>query len=201
MLATLGCLTVDADAIVTQLYRPGQAGHQALVEHYGPSILREDRTIDRARLASLAFAHESSARELNALIHPLVRSEQDRLSAQAAADHIGEDLIHVVEATLLIEAGNLDRYDRIVVVDVDPETQLDRAHARGMDRSETERRMARQLARHDRLTHADYIVRNSGDLSAAERNTRTLHGLLEADLQEKKRGALKKKTPRLIGGV
>ena len=202
LLASMGCLTVDADSIVAELYRPGQAGHRALVANYGPSILRADQTIDRTLLADLAFASESSARQLNALIHPLVRQEEDRLSAAEAARHPNRDRIFVVEATLLIEAGNLDRYDCIVVVDLDPETQLERAEARGMSRAEAARRMSHQMAREKRLLHADYILDNSGDAAAAERQTRRLYEFLQHDLDEKKKqGALQKKTPRRMGGA
>ena len=78
----------------------------------------------------------------------------------------------MVEATLLIEAGGRDRYDRIVVVDVDPETQLARAIARGMTREDAERRIAHQMPREERLRYADYVIDNSGDLRAAEAETR-----------------------------
>ena len=201
LLAGLGCLTVDADAIVSGLYRPGQAGHAAIVAHYGASVLRADQTIDRARLAELAFATEASARQLNELIHPLVLKEQDRLRAELPADHADRDLIYVVEATLLIEAGNLDRYDRIVVVTASPDLQLVRALARGMDREDAVRRMSRQLSAAERIAHADYILNNSGDLSEAQRSVQILHGLLQSDLVDKKRGLLKTKTPRQIGGA
>ena len=200
-LGRLGCLTVDADAIVAKLYLPGQPGHLALVAHYGSSILLPDQTIDRNRLADLAFATESSASELNALVHPLVRREQDRLSAAASADHPNRDQVLVIEATLLIEAGNLDRYDRIVVVDLDPELQLERAESRGMARTEAARRMSHQIGRDRRLLHADYILDNGGEQSVAEAQVRQLYELLREDLQAKKRGTLQKKTPRRIGGA
>ena len=70
----------------------------------------------------------------------------------------------IVEATLLIEAGGKDRYDRIVIVDVDPETQLARAIARGMTREDAARRIAHQMPREERLRYADYVIDNSGDL-------------------------------------
>ncbi|MEO6258858.1 MAG: dephospho-CoA kinase, partial [Thermoanaerobaculia bacterium] len=161
ILGSLGCSTVDADAIVADLYRPGEAGHAALIQRYGPSILRADHTIDRARLADLAFSSDASASELNALIHPLVRREQDRLSERETAENPDRDQILVVEAALLIEAGNLDRYDRIVVVDLPPEMQLQRAEGRGMSRAEATRRISHQMPREKRLLHADYVLDNS----------------------------------------
>ena len=125
--ASLGCITIDADQIVARLYQPGEAGHEALVRSYGTGILLPDGTIDRRKLADIAFASDESAKALNALIHPLVIAEQMRMIENETREGIV-----IVEATLLIESGGKDRYDRIVIVDVDPETQLARALTRGM---------------------------------------------------------------------
>jgi dephospho-CoA kinase len=184
MFASLGCTVFDADAIVADLYRPGAAGHEALVGAYGAGILRADGEVDRAKLSALAFAGAESARALNALIHPLVLAEERRrIAAMPAAD----DRIVVVEATLLIEAGNLERYDRIVVVDVSPEVQVARGVARGMTREEVMRRIAHQLPREERLRHADYVIDNSGDEAAALAETRRVVERLREDLAAKKR--------------
>lgn len=174
MFAALGCIVLDADALVAELYRPGQAGHQALLRTYGSDILRPDGEVDRQKLANVAFADEASARKLNALIHPLVMEEEAR--RQPAGDGI-----YVVEATLLLEAGGQQRYDRIVVVDVDPETQVARGVARGMAREEVERRIRHQLPRAERLAAADYVIDNSGDLAQAERQVRRVYDALRAE--------------------
>ncbi len=185
MFASLGCTVFDADAIVADLYRPGAAGHEALVRAYGAGILSEDSEIDRAKLSALAFAAPESARALNALIHPLVLAEERRMLAAMLPD---DDRIAMVEATLLIEAGNLERYDRIVVVDVPPEVQIARGVARGMAREEIVRRIAHQLPRQERLRHADYVIDNSGDEGAAMAETRRVYDALRQDLRRKKLG-------------
>jgi dephospho-CoA kinase len=178
--ASLGCITVDADQIVARLYQPGEAGHEALVRTYGSGILLPDGTIDRRKLADVAFASDEAAKALNALIHPLVITEQARMMEEAAREN--GDRIVIVEATLLIESGGKDRYDRIVVVDVDPEIQLARAVVRGMSREDAERRIARQMPREERLRYADYVIDNSGDLGAAEAETRRVLAGLQGDL-------------------
>jgi dephospho-CoA kinase len=180
VLATLGCITIDADAIVARLYKPGQPGHEALVRAYGSGILLPDSAIDRRKLADLAFVDDASANALNALIHPLVLAEEARLMADEERNASSE--IVIVEATLLIESGGKDRYDRIVIVDVDPETQIARAVARGMTREDAARRIAHQMPRTERLRYADYVIDNSGDLRAAERETRRVHEALRLDL-------------------
>ena len=184
MFAELGCITVDADEIVAALYRPGAAGHEALVRTYGAGILDVGGEIDRRKLSDLAFATPEAARQLNALIHPLVLAEEKRIIAAMPGD---DDRIAIVEATLLIEAGQLERYDKIIVVDLSAEVQIARGVARGMTREEVERRIAHQLPRQERLRHADYIVDNSGDLAAAEGEVRRVYGRLRADLENKKK--------------
>lgn len=185
--ARLGCLTVDADAVVTALYQPGHAGHDAIVRTYGTSVLDSDGGIDRKKLSAIAFSSPGEAKRLNALIHPLVIAEETRIAREAAELHPDQDQIFVVEATLLLEAGGKQRYDRIVVVDVDPEVQLGRAVVRGMDREEVARRMANQMPRDERLRQADYVIDNSGDPRAAEAETARVHDLLLADLARKKK--------------
>ncbi|HEX3111337.1 MAG TPA: dephospho-CoA kinase, partial [Thermoanaerobaculia bacterium] len=156
--AKLGATTIDADKLVADLYRPGAKGHDALVRTYGREILRPDGEIDRERLAAIAFRSADDAQKLNQLIHPLVLDEADRRVAAV------KDGIVIMEATLLIEAGAVPRYDKLVVVDVDPKTQIARGVARGMSREELTRRIANQLPREERLRHADYVIDNSGDL-------------------------------------
>jgi dephospho-CoA kinase len=183
MFAELGCTTIDADAIVTDLYRPGAAGHETLVRTYGAGILGVSGEIDRRKLSDVAFATPDAARQLNALIHPLVLAEERRM---IAAMPRAEDRIVIVEATLLIEAGNLERYDKIIVVDVPPAVQIERGVARGMTRQEVARRIAHQLPRQERLRHADYVVDNSGDRDAARAEVRRVYEGLLHDLEKKK---------------
>ncbi len=184
--AGLGCITVDADAIVARLYQPGQPGHEAIVRTYGPDVLMPDGDIDRKKLSDVAFANADEARKLNALIHPIVVAEEARM--MAAAENRGEDAIYIVEATLLLEAGGRQRYEKIVVVDVAPDVQIARGIARGMTGEEVSRRIAHQLPREERLRQADYVIDNSGDAEAGFAETLRVYERLEADLEQKKSG-------------
>jgi dephospho-CoA kinase len=185
MLAGLGCITVDADAIVARLYRPGEAGHEVIVRTYGKEILLPDGEIDRKKLADIAFSKPEEAQKLNALIHPIVVAEQARLFREA--EERGEDAIYIVEATLLLESGGRERFDRIVVVDVDPDVQIARAIGRGMTAEEAKRRIAHQMPREERLRHADYVIDNSGDEGAALAEATRVYGLLRGDLEARVR--------------
>lgn len=181
---TLGCHVIDADKLVAELYEPGRAGHAALVETYGPDILREDRTIDRVKLANIAFARPDDAKKLNALIHPIVLDYTAGLVAEYERTH-GDEIV-VVEATLLLEAGARTRYDRVVVVDVDPAVQIERGIARGLTGDEVARRIANQMPRDERLRQADYVIDNGGDRVQLEREVRRVWEALRGDLAEKR---------------
>jgi dephospho-CoA kinase len=193
MLAALGCITVDADAIVARLYRPGEAGHEAIVATYGVGVLGPDGEIDRKKLADIAFSNQDEAKKLNALIHPIVIAEQARLFREA--EERGEDAVYIVEATLLLESGGRQRFDRIVVVDVDPDVQIARAIGRGVAEEEAKRRIAHQMPREERLRHADYVIENNGDEGAALAEATRVYERLRADLEAKK------KSPGLAPGA
>ncbi len=191
-LAGLGCVTIDADAIVARLYRPGEPGYEALVRTYGEQILRADGEIDRPKLASIAFVNDESAKKLNSLIHPLVIDEQERIIASEAQRFPDRDRIVVVEATLLLEAGGKRRSDKIIVVDSEPAVMIDRAVRRGLEREDAKRRMARQISREERRRQADYVIENNGDIHALEVETLRVYEKLVADLAAKKKGAVGK---------
>jgi dephospho-CoA kinase len=178
-LAGLGCVAIDADAVVARLYRPGQAGHEALVHHYGRDILRPDGEIDRPKLANIAFADSESTKKLNALIHPLVLEEEVRIIEAEKRRFPDRDRIVVIEATLLLESGGKQRYDKIVVVDTDPALQIERGVARGMQKSDVERRIAQQMPRAERLALADYVIKNDGDVRELEVETHRLYAKLK----------------------
>ncbi len=181
ILSGLGCKVVDADRIVDALYEPGEAGYEAIVAEYGPSVLAPDGSIDRLRVAAIAFATPEATRRLNELIHPLVRARETSIMAAERERARNRPQIFVVEATLLLESGGRDRYDRIVVVDVPPETQIARAVRRGMDARDARQRIERQMPRDERLAAADYVIDNSGDEEELEPATRQLYDQLLAD--------------------
>lgn len=176
----LGCFVVDADTIVSDLYKPGAPGHVALVQKYGDTIKTADGSIDRPKLAKLALSDPQGARELNALIHPLVIERQREILERVEAQNA--DRIAVVEATLLLESGGRQRFDRIVVVDTDPRLQRERGIARGLDAEEVERRMSRQMSREDRLAAADYVIVNDGSIDELRDATLDVFSKLVEDL-------------------
>ncbi len=182
ILAGLGCVVIDADRIVADLYRPGAPGHEVVVEHYGRGILNTAGEIDRQKLARIAFGSDRETRILNELVHPLVIAYENRLIENETTRFPDQRRIVVVEATLLLEAGGKQRYDRIIVVDADPRLQKKRGVERGMKRGDLEKRMARQMDRASRNEQADYVIVNDGDLDDLYGKTAEVFHRLETEL-------------------
>jgi len=159
-LAERGAVVIDADQISRSLVEPGSPILADLVAEFGPEILREDGTLNRAQLAAKAFADPALTQRLNAIMHPAIQ--------QAAADHITQSTAEVVvyDMPLLFETGQQALVDTVVVVDVPVDLQIDRAvNQRGLSKDDVERRMAVQVDRETRLQGADFVIDNSGTVS------------------------------------
>jgi dephospho-CoA kinase len=185
MFAELGAKVVDADAIVHQLYRPGEEVYQELVRRFGQEIVTAEGEIDRARLAAAAF-DGGRVDELNKIVHPAVIRRQEQWMREAGAD--GPNEIVVVEAALILEAGARDRFDKIVVVTCKPEQKVARlARRAGLSesqaRAEVERRTKAQFPDEEKARRADFIIDNSGSLDATRSQVRRIFAGLKAPAQ------------------
>lgn len=185
-LAALGAVVVDADAIAREVVAPGTPGLAQVVAEFGAEVLAPDGSLDRERVAALVFADDDNRRRLNAVVHPLIGAEMiRRTEAAGAAD---PRAVVVNDVPLLVEGGLSDRYDVVVVVDTDPETQLRRlVEQRGMTEADARARMAVQASREARLAVADVVVDNSGDLEALDRRVREVWA--ELSVRAAERGA------------
>jgi dephospho-CoA kinase len=169
MLAELGALVIEADAIGHGIYRAGTPGFDAVVRTFGSGIVAEDGEVDRRRLGPIVFGDPARLAELNRIVHPLIRAEIEQRIAAARAE--GRVRAVVVEAAILIEAGWRDLVDEVWVVVAPRERILDRlASGRGIDRADAEARMRRQMSDEERRAAADRVIENDGtvdDLRAA----------------------------------
>ncbi len=160
MLAERGAVVVDADQISRELVEPGGAALAELVTEFGPRILQADGSLSRAELAAMAFSDPRATERLNAIMHPLIGAE-----AQRRINDEPQAAVVVYDMPLLVETGQEDLVDLVVVVDVPEAVQLDRAvRLRGLDEADVHRRMSVQASRADRLARADVVIDNSGGL-------------------------------------
>lgn len=161
VLAELGCATFDADKIAHSVMEPGREAYKDIVSEFGTEILREDGAIDRTRLGPIVFADAEKRKRLNEIVHPRVIEEQDRLLREVySAD---PDAVTVIDAALMIESGGYKRFDKLIVVFCDRDTQIERLMQRNqITREDAERRVAAQMSSDEKRRYADYEIDTSG---------------------------------------
>jgi dephospho-CoA kinase len=160
MLSELGAAVVDADQLAREVVAPGTDGLAEVVDAFGTEVLAEDGGLDRAALGAIVFADPGRRRVLEQVIHPRVRARAAEIEAAAPP---GTLVVH--DIPLLVETGQADTFDAVIVVDVPVETQVERMMTeRGMGREEAESRVAAQASREQRLAAATYVIENTGSL-------------------------------------
>lgn len=179
VLRELGCVTFDADRIAHSVMEPGKAAYQDIVREFGDGVLSEDKTIDRAKLGTIVFADAERRKRLNEIVHPRVHEEQNRLLTEAeAADPNG---IAIVDAALMIESGGYKRFDKLIVVFCDRETQVERLMERNqITREDAERRIAAQMPSDEKRKYADYEIDTSGTFDETRSRVQQVHAALRA---------------------
>lgn len=166
----LGVPVVDADVIARQVVEPGTEALKSILAHFGPSVLLADGSLNRRRLREVIFAQPEEKSWLNALLHPLIQQETRRQLAAATAPYA----LWVVP--LLIENNLCARANRVLVVDVSEDTQLQRILARdGGDRKQAEQILTSQASREQRLACADDVIRNDGSPEELQPQIERLH--------------------------
>jgi dephospho-CoA kinase len=173
LLAEKGATIVDTDAIAHALTAPGGAAIPAIAARFGEGVLTREGALDRPAMRARVFSDPTARQDLEAILHPLIRSES-QFQCDAAK---GEYVVMVVP--LLVE--NLPEYrpmlDRIAVVDCAPEQQIARTAARpGLDETQARAIMVAQASRSQRLELADDVIENQSDLAVLREKVEQLHG-------------------------
>lgn len=168
--AELGVPVVDTDVIAHNLVEPGQPALDEIKSVFGPDIIDSSGRLDRKRLRALIFEDPEMRRKLETILHPKIR----RVASEAVTRATFAYCILVIP--LLTERGAYPNIDRILVVDVDSETQIDRLMVRdSSDRKQAEQALAAQANRKQRLEIADDVLENSGSVQQARNEVARLH--------------------------
>ncbi|KGE05318.1 dephospho-CoA kinase [Pseudohaliea rubra] len=169
--AAAGIAVIDADRAARLVVELGTPGLAAIAKHFGPGILDAAGWLNRAALRRLVFEDPAERAWLERLTHPLIGEEIARGLAAATSPYC------VLSSPLLLETGQKDLADVLVVVDVPEELQLARTVARDGNDAELVRKiMAAQLTRAERLAGADIVIDNSGTLADLDERVAELHG-------------------------
>jgi dephospho-CoA kinase len=170
LFAALGATIVDTDLLAREVVAPGSPLLAQIATHFGPGILAADGNLDRRELRSRVFADPAERLWLEALTHPAIRALTDERCDGATGPY------SIVAIPLLVETGAGSRFDRVLVVDCDPEVQLARLIARdGTTRDEAQRMLAAQVPREARLAAADDVIHNEGDIASLRDQVAKLH--------------------------
>lgn len=158
ILAELGAVVIDADALAREVVARGTPGLDAVVAEFGPGILTPEGDLDRPAMGARVFADPQARQRLESIIHPLVHARASQLEAEAPIDAV---VVH--DIPLLAEGDRAGSFDAVVVVDAPADLQLSRMVAdRGWTAADAESRIAAQASREDRLAIATYVIDNTG---------------------------------------
>jgi dephospho-CoA kinase len=182
MFVQRGAHLIQADQLSHQLMQPGQPVYQEVVRHFGDGILNPDRSVNRPKLAEVAFS--GRIQELNQIVHPAVLEKQREWMEQVG--QLDPKAIAIVEAALILEAKFEGDFARMVVVTCKPEQRVTRwAQRMQVDeetaRREVARRMAAQLPDEQKIKAADYVVDNSGPLDETQKQVQEIFRRLQRE--------------------
>lgn len=169
--AALGIEVVDADLIAREVVAPGTPALAAITSHFGPEILTEQGLLDRRVLRERIFSDPAAKSWLNALLHPIIRSEMLRQCAAVSSPYC------LLVVPLLVENRLTELADRVLVIDVDEATQIERTCRRdGVSREQAQAILASQASRTERLAMADDVLDNqSGTTETIRARILALH--------------------------
>ncbi len=169
----LGIAVADADTIAHALVEPGEPALAAIVQRFGSDVLYANGRLDRATLRRIVFDNAQARHDLETILHPRIRTALHDACAAATSVYA------MVAIPLLAEGGGRTSYpwlNRILVVDVPRDTQMQRLHLRdGSTPEQAKRILAAQATREQRLAIADDVIDNSGAMAALAPQIATLH--------------------------
>lgn len=173
MFARMGAHTLDADDVSRIVMSPGHDAYDSVVKRFGSAILSPDGTIDRAKLRGIVFADADARHDLEQIVHPAIhRYERDWREKIVSKQ---PDAVLITHAALILERGTHTRFDGVIVVTLDEETQIQRAMCRdGAPREAVEKVVRAQMPTAEKQRFATYVVDNSGTLAETEAQVRII---------------------------
>ena len=166
----LGIHVVDADIAARTIVEPHKPAWQDIKEFFGPEVLLENQTLNRAWLRQQVFADNDKRKKLEAITHPRIREEIIRDLKESTSVYT------LLVSPLLIESGQYKLVEKVIIIDVPEEVQIARTCSRdNNDVEQVKRIIAAQLSRKERLSHADWVVDNNLPLETLDSRIEALH--------------------------
>ncbi|WP_282367047.1 dephospho-CoA kinase [Pseudomonas sp. PS02290] len=166
----LGVHLVDADNVARWVVEPGRPALTQIAEHFGPSVLQADGTLNRSALRELIFKDPQQRVWLESLLHPLIREEIRQYLARAASAYA------ILVSPLLLETSQHQMVQRVLVIDVPESVQIERTVLRDKSNEEQVRAILKaQASREERLSRADDVIVNDRDPAWLKSEVERLH--------------------------
>jgi dephospho-CoA kinase len=175
--AELGVPVIDADQLARLAVAPGSPGLAAIIERFGPSVVRDDGQLDRRALASLVFRDRAARADLEAIVHPDVyRRIREWLARLPPATPVA-----IADIPLLFETGHEHDFDATVVCACTAAEQLRRLVMRdGLSEADARARIAAQWPIDEKIKRADYVIRTDGTFAETDEEVRRVHDELRS---------------------
>lgn len=167
MLVARGAALIDADVLAREAVQPGTAGLARIAAAFGQDVLAPDGSLDRKRLGAVIFGDEAARKELEGILHPVIRARME--AKMAEHERLAPDKLLVVDIPLLYESGMDELFAawEIMVVYIPQELQLKRLMERdGLSADAARQRLAAQLPIEAKRQRADIVIDNAGALEA-----------------------------------
>jgi dephospho-CoA kinase len=168
LLVQRGALLIDLDRIAREIVEPGQPALEQIAQRFGQAVLQADGTLDRKKLGAIVFADPGKRKALEQITHPAIRAVMKQRMEHYRTTEPGR--LTVVDVPLLYESGLVSYFEKIMVVYVPRQAQLERLMRRDkLSREEAEKRLNAQMDIEEKKRRADYVIDNSGSLEDTER--------------------------------
>ena len=175
-LEALGVPAIDADRLAHDAIGPGTPGLAAVVARFGDGVLDADRQVNRAALGAIVFANQEARRDLEAIVHPVVRRAIDEWYAALEPS----TPFAIADIPLLYETGRDREFAAVIVAACEPRRQIERLRARGLDETGARQRIAAQLPIDEKAGRADYVVKTDGSYADTDAQVAAVHEALVA---------------------
>ena len=158
-----GAVVIRSDELARQVIEPQTPGFQQVIDRFGKDFVNSEGYIDRAKLAQIVFQDDAALKDLENIVHPLVRSKTNQIIDQ----HTSETII-VNEIPLLLEKKMESLFDFLVIVISSEKNRLERLSQRGLTAEQATARMSKQVSDDERKAAADFLIVNDGNLDQLE---------------------------------
>lgn len=168
--AERGILIVDADIVAREAVEPNSFALKQISDHFGKDILNASGELNRSNLRAIIFSNSSEKIWLESLLHPIINASIRQQLANASSAYA------ILASPLLLETKQFELVDRILVIDVDEQLQIERASQRDNNKPDQIKAIIQtQLSRQKRCARADDIILNNGNIAALDEQVEKLH--------------------------